>query len=405
LTEQAVGISAGDTSFIKGDIAQLAQELEAVGQRVGQGIIKTVKIAQAGINGVIKGTKNVVCHPVETVEGMAYGPVKLAEILIKSYVVALRQPSSEEFDRAIINFMLYGNDMQMHKVEQQMRDVTPFMGEQVKQLAQELKQMNAEQIAYRLGECGAEMVLLKKVSGIVGSAFSRGKEFVYAKAFEQASAMGKAQLAAQRQAVARAGASAGAAAEAEGLAAGAQKVSKAAGTAEAAAAEAEVSASSAQKVAAPQSAGASAAESTVSSGKVPKGKALAEPRSGGVKAAAEVESEVAKDAARAAESLAVNAEYESTLVKPLGRGSTGRTEAKNLYEQLAMKEVMSDPLPSATKIGLKKGMTDPRWPAEDGWIKMSKNVIAPDGSNIDIHYVYNERMHLFDDFKFKDTPK
>lgn len=42
-------------------------------------------------------------------------------------------------------------------------------------------------------------------------------------------------------------------------------------------------------------------------------------------------------------------------------------------------------------------MNDPRWPAEDGWVKMEQTV---DG--VEIHYVYNTRTGVADDFKFKD---
>jgi hypothetical protein len=42
-------------------------------------------------------------------------------------------------------------------------------------------------------------------------------------------------------------------------------------------------------------------------------------------------------------------------------------------------------------------MRDPRWPAKDGWVKMEQTV---DG--VEIHYVWNERARMADDFKFKD---
>jgi len=40
-------------------------------------------------------------------------------------------------------------------------------------------------------------------------------------------------------------------------------------------------------------------------------------------------------------------------------------------------------------------MTDPRWPATDGWIKMAQNV-----NGVDIHYVRNTITGAIDDFKF-----
>lgn len=84
--------------------------------------------------------------------------------------------------------------------------------------------------------------------------------------------------------------------------------------------------------------------------------------------------------------------------KSLGRGSTGRTVANSLDEQLAMKEVLSAPLSTATdlsKKGIKLG--DGRWKPDEGWVKMSKFV-----NGIEIHFNYNTITELFDDFKFID---
>jgi RHS repeat-associated protein len=77
--------------------------------------------------------------------------------------------------------------------------------------------------------------------------------------------------------------------------------------------------------------------------------------------------------------------------------STGRTTPRNLEEQLAMEEVMSNP----------KGTTPPRMPqmsdtknnlfAEDGWIKRTQNV-----NGVEIHYVENTKTGKVLDFKFKD---
>ncbi|MFS0654027.1 ribonuclease YeeF family protein [Bacillus sp. 179-C3.3 HS] len=79
----------------------------------------------------------------------------------------------------------------------------------------------------------------------------------------------------------------------------------------------------------------------------------------------------------------------------LGKGTTGRTKPKNLNEQLAMKEVLSNPN-SGKPIPLRKGMTDSRWPKDEGWVKMSKNV-----NGIEVHYLKNTKTGQFDDFKFK----
>ena len=94
---------------------------------------------------------------------------------------------------------------------------------------------------------------------------------------------------------------------------------------------------------------------------------------------------------------------DDALVKPLGRGSTGRTEPKNLHEQLAMKEAMSNPLTESKEI-TKISMTDPRWPKEEGWTKRQKIIypsLIQEESNVNLHYVYNYITKQFDDFKFK----
>ncbi|MDW6092471.1 hypothetical protein SBX64_07930 [Vibrio rhizosphaerae] len=77
--------------------------------------------------------------------------------------------------------------------------------------------------------------------------------------------------------------------------------------------------------------------------------------------------------------------------------STGRIEARNLEEQLAMEEVKSNP----------SGVTPPRMPKmsdtknnllhEDGWVKRTQNV-----NGVEIHYVENINTKEVIDFKFKD---
>lgn len=76
------------------------------------------------------------------------------------------------------------------------------------------------------------------------------------------------------------------------------------------------------------------------------------------------------------------------------RGSTGRTAPQNLKEKLAMEQVQADPLNGAKQLPIT--MTDPRWPAIDGWVKMASNV-----NGVEIHFLYNTVIHVFDDFKFK----
>jgi len=79
----------------------------------------------------------------------------------------------------------------------------------------------------------------------------------------------------------------------------------------------------------------------------------------------------------------------------LGRGNTGRFMPKTLNEQLAMKEALSNPLAGAKELK-SVTMTDLRWSAKDGWVKMSKNV-----NGVEIHYVRNIKTGMVDDFKFK----
>jgi len=79
------------------------------------------------------------------------------------------------------------------------------------------------------------------------------------------------------------------------------------------------------------------------------------------------------------------------VVIPLGLGSTGRTVAADLREQLAMEEVMADP--KGTKTGVQ--MNDQRWHRSQGWVKMSQTV-----NGVEIHWVENTITGAVDDFKF-----
>ena len=80
----------------------------------------------------------------------------------------------------------------------------------------------------------------------------------------------------------------------------------------------------------------------------------------------------------------------SSAPKPLGLGSTGRVTPANLTEQLAMTEVMSAPGGQIIRVT----MTDSRWPAADGWVKMAQNVNG----------VQNTVTGAVDDFKFAVAP-
>ena len=78
---------------------------------------------------------------------------------------------------------------------------------------------------------------------------------------------------------------------------------------------------------------------------------------------------------------------------PLGLGSTERSTPNNLQEQLAIKQAISNP---TAGVQLPIPMGDSRWPAADGWVKMSQNV-----NGVEIHYVRNVKSGAVDDFKFK----
>lgn len=45
-------------------------------------------------------------------------------------------------------------------------------------------------------------------------------------------------------------------------------------------------------------------------------------------------------------------------------------------------------------------LTDARWPAADGWVKISQNV-----NGVEIHYVQNMVTGAVDDFKFIGGPR
>ena len=87
------------------------------------------------------------------------------------------------------------------------------------------------------------------------------------------------------------------------------------------------------------------------------------------------------------------AEITTLANKPLGLGSTGRSAPANLSEKLAMEQAISNP---AAGRPLTVPMTDPRWPANDGWVKSAQNI-----NGIEIHYVRNSITGAIDDFKFK----
>jgi len=75
--------------------------------------------------------------------------------------------------------------------------------------------------------------------------------------------------------------------------------------------------------------------------------------------------------------------------------STGRTQPKNLKEQVAMKSAMSNPKQGKLII---KSLSDPRMP---GWLGWQKYEIKYPDVGVTIHYVRNKYYHLNFDFKYK----
>jgi RHS repeat-associated protein len=85
---------------------------------------------------------------------------------------------------------------------------------------------------------------------------------------------------------------------------------------------------------------------------------------------------------------------EATSPKVAGRGqSKGGHQPTTLQEQLATDEAMSNPKAGKTLEGLN---TDPRWPADEGWVKKAQNV-----NGVEVHYEYNTKTGEIDDFKIK----
>jgi hypothetical protein len=85
-----------------------------------------------------------------------------------------------------------------------------------------------------------------------------------------------------------------------------------------------------------------------------------------------------------------------------GIGSTGRTEPKNLMEEMAYEAAKADPLNWSNGNTIRRviaSLNDPRWP---GWEKWEIVVRSKNGKNVTIHFVYDPINELFDDFKLKN---
>jgi hypothetical protein len=93
-----------------------------------------------------------------------------------------------------------------------------------------------------------------------------------------------------------------------------------------------------------------------------------------------------------------------TIDPSIGLGSTGRTQANNLAEQIGMKSVKKGDFDKGED--LLQSMIDTRWPGSQGWKKYSKTIEYTDilGNRVrkQIHYNYNPLTSSVDDFKFKD---
>lgn len=109
-----------------------------------------------------------------------------------------------------------------------------------------------------------------------------------------------------------------------------------------------------------------------------------------------------------------------TTKEPLGLGSTidptkGSYAPRNLTEQLAIQEAVANP--KAGQILENVKINDPRWPADEGWVKMEQQIkprqpqaldvkespqVNAFGDNITVHYNYNTQTHAIDDFKIID---
>jgi RHS repeat-associated protein len=93
---------------------------------------------------------------------------------------------------------------------------------------------------------------------------------------------------------------------------------------------------------------------------------------------------------------------DGTTAPLLGVGaSTGRAVALDLGEQVAMESAMSNPL--AGRVLTDVVMTDSRWPASEGWVKMAQNFEIRSGTaRSEIHYLYNTATGATADWKFID---
>ncbi len=106
---------------------------------------------------------------------------------------------------------------------------------------------------------------------------------------------------------------------------------------------------------------------------------------------------LANNLQQAVNNIAPVAQTTSSVTQTSSRGSNRRIEPTNLLEQLAMEKVKADPFAGTQLSNIT--LNDPRWPSSEGWVKMQQ-IIQTSQGDINIHYVYNSILKIFDDFKF-----
>lgn len=87
----------------------------------------------------------------------------------------------------------------------------------------------------------------------------------------------------------------------------------------------------------------------------------------------------------------------ATWPRPNYRSPKGTNILKNLQEQFGIEQAIANP--SAGR-ELPLSMSDPRWPASEGWVKVQQ-IFQPGGREgpIVVHYVLNQTTGALDDFK------
>jgi hypothetical protein len=97
------------------------------------------------------------------------------------------------------------------------------------------------------------------------------------------------------------------------------------------------------------------------------------------------------------EKMATNTRGDSHKGLPDEHKPTGRTEPRNLNEQIAMKDAIEGA--ANGKVLSRVTLKDSRWPAKDGWVKMR---YYHESTKIVIHYVRNTKTGQSTDFKYKE---